>query len=101
VLERAVALSNGRQQIELADLPVDVQDAGDLSAAGDFALPEGGIDFQEFVSNIERQLILQSLQRTGGNKGRAAQLLNLKRTTLVEKLKRLGELEQSVNDRAD
>jgi DNA-binding NtrC family response regulator len=95
VLERAVALGNGRPQIELADLPVDVQEAGELSAGGEYALPEDGIDFQEFVSNIERQLILQSLQRTGGNKGRAAQLLNLKRTTLVEKLKRLGEMEQS------
>jgi DNA-binding NtrC family response regulator len=92
VLERAVALSAGRTQIEMADLPAEIQESGELSANGDFALPEGGIDFQEFVSNIERQLILQSLQRTGGNKGRAAQLLNLKRTTLVEKLKRLGEI---------
>ena len=50
-----------------------------------------GIDFQAFVSGVERQLILQSLERTGGNKGRAAQLLHLKRTTLVEKLKRLGD----------
>jgi transcriptional regulator with PAS, ATPase and Fis domain len=92
VLERAVALGGGRQQIELADLPGEVQEAGEPALAGDFALPEDGIDFQEFVSGIERQLILQSLQRTGGNKGRAAQLLNLKRTTLVEKLKRLGEI---------
>jgi DNA-binding NtrC family response regulator len=47
------------------------------------------LDFAEFVGSIERDLIRQSLERTGGNKGRAAQLLNLKRTTLVEKLKRL------------
>ena len=33
----------------------------------------------------------RSLERTGGNKGRAAKLLNLKRTTLVEKLKRLDK----------
>jgi DNA-binding NtrC family response regulator len=91
VLERAVALSGGRPQIELADLPTDVQEAGETTGSGDFALPEEGIDFQHYVSNIERQLILQSLERTGGNKGRAAQLLNLKRTTLVEKLKRLNE----------
>ena len=91
VLERAVALSGGRPQIELADLPADVQEAADEAGSGDFELPEEGIDFQQYVSNIERQLILQSLERTGGNKGRAAQLLNLKRTTLVEKLKRLGD----------
>jgi DNA-binding NtrC family response regulator len=88
-LERGVALSSGRTQIELADLPPDVQELGDAPVAGVFALPEDGIDFQEYVTNVERELIRQSLERTGGNKGRAAQLLNLKRTTLVEKLKRL------------
>ena len=41
------------------------------------------------MASIERELIEQSLERTGGNKGRAARLLNLKRTTLVEKIKRL------------
>ena len=43
----------------------------------------------EYVGRIERELIQLSLERTGGNKGQAARLLNLKRTTLVEKLKRL------------
>ena len=90
-LERAVALSAGRQQIELGDLPPDIQEAGAPSTSREFSLPEDGIDFDEYVSNVERELIRQSLERTGGNKGRAAQLLNLKRTTLVEKLKRLTE----------
>ena len=42
-----------------------------------------------FIEGIEREMILRSLERTNGNKGAAARLLNLKRTTLVEKLKRL------------
>ena len=54
------------------------------------ALPEDGLDLAAFVANIERELIKRSLERTGGNKGQAAKLLNLKRTTLVEKLKRMG-----------
>ena len=54
------------------------------------ALPEEGLDLGAFVGNIERELIALSLERTGGNKGQAARLLNLKRTTLVEKLKRLA-----------
>jgi DNA-binding NtrC family response regulator len=89
-LERAVALSGGRTQIDVDDLPIEVQESGDAASAGPFALPEAGIDFQEYLANVERELIRQSLERTGGNKGRAAQLLNLKRTTLVEKLKRLN-----------
>ena len=55
-------------------------------------LPEDGIDLDAFVANIERELIQRSLERTGGNKGQAARLLNLKRTTLVEKLKRFEKL---------
>jgi transcriptional regulator with PAS, ATPase and Fis domain len=90
-LERAVALSGGRDQIEVSDLPPDVQEVGGGSMPQEFALPEEGIDFEAYVSKVELDLIKQSLARTGGNKGRAAQLLNLKRTTLVEKLKRLNE----------
>ncbi len=88
-LERAVALSAGRTQIELADLPPDLQELPDAPSSGVFSLPEDGIDFHEYVGSVERELIRQSLERTGGNKGRAALLLNLKRTTLVEKLKRM------------
>jgi len=41
------------------------------------------------VTRVERELLLQSLSKAGGNKMRAARLLNMKRTTFVEKLKRL------------
>jgi len=89
-VERAVALSGGRSQIEAADLPPEIQQASDepapLSAV---PLPEDGIDFEKFIADIEREMIRRSLERTNGNKGAAARLLNLKRTTLVEKLKRL------------
>jgi DNA-binding NtrC family response regulator len=55
------------------------------------SLPEEGVDLDALIAGIERELIERSLERTGGNKGRAAKLLNLKRTTLVEKLKRLNK----------
>jgi DNA-binding NtrC family response regulator len=87
-IERAVALSGGRAQIETADLTLDIQQASQ-AAAPDLALPEDGIDFDGYVSRIEHQLIRRALEKTGGNKGQASKLLNLKRTTLVEKLKRL------------
>ncbi len=56
-------------------------------------LPEEGIDLNQVVNEVERNLICQSLERTGGNKGQAARLLFLKRTTLVEKLRRMNLLE--------
>jgi DNA-binding NtrC family response regulator len=87
--ERAVAFGGSRGQIEAADLPPEVAGAEPPSVSGPLALPDDGMDLDAFVANIERELIQRSLERTGGNKGQAAKLLNLKRTTLVEKLKRL------------
>ena len=88
-IERAVAFTAGRSQIDVDDLPTEVQQAQETAAASSVTLPEDGMDLDAFVANIERELIQRSLERTGGNKGQAARLLNLKRTTLVEKLKRL------------
>ena len=87
-IERAVAINAGRPQIDVADLPVEIQQA-EPPLPSTVSLPEGGLDLDAFIAHIERELIERSLERTGGNKGRAAKLLNLKRTTLVEKLKRL------------
>ena len=88
-IERAVALSSGRAQIDVPDLPTEIQHAQETVLASQVTLPEDGIDLDAFVADVERELIQRSLERTGGNKGAAAKLLNLKRTTLVEKLKRL------------
>src|SRR5215510_13571238 len=88
-IERAVAFGAGRSQVDVLDLPPEVQQAQEPVVPAAVALPDEGLDLDSFVSNIEKELIQLSLARTGGNKGQAAKLLNLKRTTLVEKLKRL------------
>jgi DNA-binding NtrC family response regulator len=90
-IERAVALSAGRSQIDVVDLPAEFQQTEPALSAlsSDVTLPEGGLDLDAFMSNIERGLIQRSLERTSGNKGQAARLLHLTRTTLVEKLKRI------------
>jgi len=89
-MERGVALSGGRSQLEIGDLPPEIQEASDAAPlSASLALPEEGVDFERFIADIEREVIRRSLERTNGNKGAAARLLNLKRTTLVEKLKRL------------
>ncbi len=89
-IERAFALSVGRSQIEVADLPPEIQQAQEVALSSAITLPEDGVDLERLVASIERDLIQRSLDRTSGNKGRAAKLLNLKRTTLVEKLKRIA-----------
>ena len=88
-IERAIAFTAGRSQIDVPDLPPEIQQSQDAMPPATLALPENGLDLVEYMDSIERELIQLSLERTGGNKGKAAKLLNLKRTTLVEKLKRL------------
>jgi hypothetical protein len=58
------------------------------AAATDEIWPESGIDFNALVNDFESQLIIQALKLTQGNKKEAARLLNLKRTTLLEKIKK-------------
>jgi DNA-binding NtrC family response regulator len=89
-VERAVTLSAGRTEIDVADLPPDVQEDPQSVAAPFVDFPEDGLDLPAYLLSIERDLIQRSLQRTGGNRNKAAELLRIKRTTLVEKLKRLG-----------
>ena len=88
-IERAIAFTAGRGQIDVDDLSTEIQQAQVPVVSSSVTLPDEGIDLDAFVAEIERELIERSLERTGGNKGAAARLLNLKRTTLVEKLKRL------------
>jgi len=88
-IERAMAMSGGRAQIEVGDLPVDLQGGAEPSAKPSLDLPAEGIDLPALVAQIEKDLIDRALSRTDQNKGAAARLLGLKRTTLVEKLKRL------------
>ena len=54
------------------------------------AIPDEGINFTSVVSQLERELITRCLEKTGGNKRQAARLLNLSRTTLIDKLHRLN-----------
>ena len=90
IVERMVALTANRPAILPADLPGEIQNRDSLNFVPLIEIPEGGISFQDVVTDMERELIVQSLRKTNGNKKLAAKLLNLKRTTLIEKIKRIG-----------
>jgi sigma-54 specific flagellar transcriptional regulator A len=91
-VERAVLLAVG-PRVEVGDLPPRIVESGSSTsrlraAEPACSLPESGIDLRSAVEEYENRLIRQALERTGWNKNHAAQLLGLKRTTLVEMLKR-------------
>jgi transcriptional regulator with PAS, ATPase and Fis domain len=85
-IERAVLLCSG-DRIEPTDLPVKVRGLG-TPGRNSPKLPDAGIDLRAAVESYENDLIRQALDRTGWNKNRAANLLKLNRTTLVEMMKR-------------
>jgi DNA-binding NtrC family response regulator len=89
-LEHAVAMSATTPEIGPESLPEDIRRPAEPAAGHPLlTIPEEGLDFSAVVSGIERDLILRSLEKTGGNKRQAARLLNLSRTTFIDKLQRL------------
>ncbi len=89
-VERAVAIGAGRQEIDSADLPPEVQNTPQETPAPFVEFPEEGLDLPRYLASVERDLVHRALDRTRGNRNKAADLLRIKRTTLVEKLRRIG-----------
>jgi len=89
VVERAVALSGTRTSLDVEDLPEDLRRSEVVSAPA-VSLGEGGIDLESAVADFESRLLVRALESSDWVKTRASRLLNLKRTTLIEKMKRLG-----------
>lgn len=89
-VEMAVVLSGDRYQLRSDDfaLPVSHRE-GPIQEQG-VPVTEAGLNFDETVSRFERQILEQALSLCSGNKARTAELLQMKRTTLLAKLKALG-----------
>ncbi len=95
-IERAVVLSSG-ETLEVDLLPPAVRSGGGNGSGASLGLPTppngAGLpsgSFWDAVSTYERQLVIAALQNAGGVQKRAAELLQIKPTTLHEMMKRLG-----------
>jgi DNA-binding NtrC family response regulator len=89
VVERLVIVK-GTGTIGFSDLPGSIRTPRDTTPMGTPLpeLPKDGTDLRAMLEAVEDRMIGEALERTGGNKNRAAELLGLNRTTLVEKLRR-------------
>jgi len=88
-IEHAVAMSLTQPEIGPDALPEDVHHSAGTPSIPEVTIPDEGINFTSVVSDLERDLIMRCLEKTGGNKRQAARLLNLSRTTFIDKLQRL------------
>jgi DNA-binding NtrC family response regulator len=89
-IEHAVAMSLTASEIGPETLPEEVRSRSQAAPLASVAIPDEGINFTSVVSQLERDLITRCLEKTGGNKRQAARLLNLSRTTFIDKLQRLN-----------
>jgi len=69
-------------------------DSPEAVAVESWVFPAEGLDFNALVSLYEERLIRGALEAAGGVKNQAAKLLGLNRTTLVEKMRKKGILEE-------
>jgi DNA-binding NtrC family response regulator len=94
VIERAVVLSTG-EILGVDLLPASVRNPESVSLSAP-AMPQNGIAFKDAVSEYERQIIIKALQASGGIQKRAAEMLQVRPTTLHEMMKRLNISSESL-----
>jgi DNA-binding NtrC family response regulator len=95
VIERAVVLSTG-PLLDVDLLPASVRQPETVMLLPPSALLPSGVPFRDAVTEYERALIVRALQAAGGVQKRAAELLQVKPTTLHEMMKRLNISSESL-----
>jgi transcriptional regulator with PAS, ATPase and Fis domain len=88
-IETAIALSGNRELLIPSDFALGGR-ALPASPVQSIAVSENGLNFEQTVGRIERQIIEEALRKAHGNKTIAAGMLGLKRTTLSAKLRSLA-----------
>jgi len=106
VIQRQVALARGRiiESIQL-DLPsaalentTVAADEVESAAPSDSTLPAAGCQLELHLERVERDLILQALERTGGNQTRAAGLLGVSYRQIRYRAQKLGIRSRTVSE---
>lgn len=88
LIER-ITILKGQGVITPADLPEKLVPPVVSGLVPNVDIPNTGLDFDNAVQAFERHLLTKALERTQGVKSKAAELLHMNRTTLVEKVKKL------------
>ena len=90
-IEMAVTLAGYRDRLYLGDFQLP-QPRTSRPVETEIRVPSSGVNFEEVTANVERLLLTEALRSCGGNKAKAANILGMKRTTLLYKTKALAAL---------
>ncbi len=94
IVERVTLLCDD-ETIDVPHLPEEIRQA---SVAGPVALPQGGVNFEKLIEDIERDYLLKALEKTNGVKTEAAKLLNLSFRSFRHRLKKYGIEKKTITD---
>ncbi|MBF0370034.1 MAG: sigma-54-dependent Fis family transcriptional regulator [Magnetococcales bacterium] len=94
VIEGAISLTTG-DTLDILTLPHHIREPQQVGRSseedlGEFELPESGVDLEGLLSDIEAKTIRQALERAGGNKTKAAELLGLSFRSFRYRISKLG-----------
>jgi two-component system response regulator PilR (NtrC family) len=92
IIERAVAVASG-PHIGLGDLPQEVSGATARPTPALVDLPEQGCDLDAVLGEVERRLLLQALDRTGGVRTNAAKVLGINLRSLRYRMQKLAMID--------
>lgn len=90
-IEMAVTLAGNRSRLYLGDFPFPSPRTV-TSMEREIRVPASGVNFEEVTARVEKLLLEEALRACGGNKAKAANILGMKRTTLLYKTKALAAL---------
>ncbi len=86
-IERMVILASGKR-LTIEDLPSRLLNSEPIKSGEITEIPSEGFYMSEVTAEFEKNIIIQALDQTKWVKNRAAKLLHVNRTTLLEKMKR-------------
>ncbi len=89
IIERMVILTDA-DELTINDLPDKLLQKQKTEEVGPSMIPDDGFSLNNAINDYEKLLIIRALEKADWVKNRAAKLLNMNRTTLVEKIKKQG-----------
>jgi len=90
IMEMLVVMKEEEDYIDVDDLPDRLSNQIDqvFDVEAGIEIPDEGFSLNQTITNFEKDILLKALNKSGGVKNKAAKLLQINRTTYVEKLKR-------------
>ena len=89
ILERAATLATGAR-VELTDLPAEDMQAVSLPSIPPLLLPDRGFDLEKYLGDIERMILTSALEKAGGVRKRAAELLGVSFRSIRYRMAKYG-----------